>query len=279
MLGSKFAEILRAKGHEILAPSHSQVDLNRPHTLEAFFKAHSFDILINCAGFTRVDACEEAAKFTLALNVNGTAPGWLAQFCKKQGRTLVHFSTDYVFNGNKEEPYREGDQPDPLNVYGRTKWQGETLIRTENPHYYLVRTSWVFGPRGNNFVNTIVGLLKTRPRIEVVTDQVGGPSYTEDIARFTLELLEKNAEPGTYHFSNQGSTSWFGFAQEIRRQAGITSCEVVPVLTENVFRPAARPPNSRFDLSKAEAAVGHPFRPWQEALGEYLSKEYPLAAH
>ena len=137
-----------------------------------------------------------------------------------------------------------------------------------------MRTSWVFGPNGNNFVNTIVGLLRTRPRIEVVIDQQGGPSYTGDIASFTLELLEKKAEPGVYHFSNEGSTSWFGFAQEIRNQTGLTACDIVQVKTENVFRPAQRPANSRFDLSKSIKAVGHPFRPWQEALKDYLTKEF-----
>jgi dTDP-4-dehydrorhamnose reductase len=277
MLGFKMAEIFKAKGHELLTPSHSQVDLNRPHTIEIFFRDQSFDVLINCAGFTRVDACEEPAKFSMAMNVNGTSVGWLAKYCKKTNRILIHFSTDYVFNGRKAEPYVETDKPDPLNTYGKTKWQGEKLLQKENPFYYLVRTSWVYGLKGENFVNKMAELLMTKPRLEVVDDQVGGPTYTGDLAQFSLELLEKKAPPGLYHFSNGGTASWFEFAQDIQKQTGYVSCEIVPCSSENIFRPAQRPANSRFDLSKAIQAVGHPIRPWQEALGDYLMKDYQNA--
>ena len=274
MLGFKIAQVFGSKGHELLTPKSSEVNLNHPHTLEKFFKDNSFDVLINCGGFTRVDACEEPAKFSMAMNVNGTSAGWLAKFCKKTSRTLVCFSTDYVFDGEKGEPYREEDRPGPVNTYGRTKLRAEKLIQAEKPSYYLIRTSWFFGPQGTNFVDTIIGLLKNKARIEVVKDQVGGPTYTGDLALFTLELLEKKAEPGFYHFSNEGTTSWFDFAREIQKQTGLSSCEIAPVLSENVFRPARRPANSRFDLSKSVKAVNHPFRAWQEALGDYLTKEF-----
>ena len=272
------AEVLKAKGHELLTPSHEEADLNRPHTLEKFFKDQNFEALVNCAGFTRVDACEEPAKFSMALNVNGTSPGWLAKFCHRAKRTLVHFSTDYVFDGQKDGPYEETDSAAPLNVYGKTKWQGEKLIQAEGPAFYLIRTSWVFGPHGHNFVDTIAGLLKTKPKIEVVKDQVGGPTYTQDLALFTQELLEKKVPFGTYHFCNEGYTSWYGFAQEIQEQLGLSSCEIAPVSSENVFRPARRPANSRLDLSKASQAVGHGPRPWMEALKEYLTKEFKSEA-
>jgi dTDP-4-dehydrorhamnose reductase len=268
------AQVLKAKGHELLTPTHSQVDLNRPYTIENYFKDQTFDVLVNCAGFTRVDACEEPAKFSMALNVNGTAVGWLAKFCKKTHRILVHFSTDYVFNGQKEGPYLETDRAEPLNIYGRTKWQGEKLLMAEDPFYYLIRTSWVFGPQGDNFVSRMAELLMTKPRIEVVEDQVGGPTYTGDLAQFTLELLEKKAKPGLYHFSNAGHVSWFEFAREVQKQTGYASCEIAPVSSANIFRPAQRPANSRFDLSKSTGAVGHAFRAWQEALGDYLTKDF-----
>jgi dTDP-4-dehydrorhamnose reductase len=277
MLGSMVLEVFRSKGHEVLAPGRAEVDLERPHTLERLFKTRNFDVLVNCAAFTRVDASEEPAKFSMALNVNGAAVGWLAKFCREKGKILVHFSTDYVFNGRKEEPYLETDPPDPLNTYGRTKWQGEKLLLVENPFHYLVRTSWVFGPGGRNFVDTMIGLLGSKPRIEVVEDQVGSPTYTPDLAGFALELLEKKAEPGFYHFSNEGSCSWFDFAREIRRQTGLLECEIAGVSGESIFRPAARPANSRLDLSKSFLAVGHPFRPWKEALADYLAKGYSRA--
>lgn len=273
MLGSKIAEVFKAEGQELVAPDRSEADLNYPHTLEKFFNSHSFDVLINCAAFTRVDACEEPAKFSMAMNANGTAVGWLAKFCKKANRILVHYSTDYVFDGLKEDPYLETDPVSPINVYGRTKQQGEKLLLKENPHFYLIRSSWVFGPHGKNFVDTMVGLFKSRSRIEVVDDQVGGPTYTGDLARFTWELLGKKAAPGTYHFANSGHVSWHGFAKEIQKQTGLSRCEVVPVSSDRVFRPAERPGNSRFDLSKAAQALGRPPRGWQEALKDYLTKE------
>jgi dTDP-4-dehydrorhamnose reductase len=278
MLGSKSIEVFSAGGHSLLTPSLSEVDLTRPLTIEAFFKSQTFDVLINCAAFTKVDACEEPAKFTEALSVNGTAVGWLAKFCKKNSRVLVHYSTDYVFNGRQEQLYDETQAPDPVNAYGRTKWQGEKLILAENPFYYIVRTSWLYGPKGVNFVKTIAGLLKTRPRLEVVDDQVGGPSYTGDVARFTMELLEKKAEPGIYHFANSGYTSWFGFAKEIKGIIGSESCKLVPVSSEGVFRLAQRPANSCFNLDKAKKFLGRPPRPWPEALKDYLTKEYPHEA-
>ncbi|HJT23778.1 MAG TPA: sugar nucleotide-binding protein, partial [bacterium] len=188
------------------------------------------------------------------------------------------YSTDYVFDGRKEGPYQETDPTAPLNVYGRTKWQGEKLLFVEKPSFYLIRSSWVFGPRGKNFVDTMVGLMKSRSRIEVVDDQVGGPTYTGDLARFTWELLEKKAASGTYHFANSGHVSWYGFAKEIQKQMGFTRCEVVPVSSDRVFRPAERPANSRFDLSKSTRALGHSPRPWQDALKDYLQRELAVAS-
>ena len=152
------------------------------------------------------------------------------------------------------------------------EWQ--KLLQAENPVHYLIRTSWLFGPNGQNFVNTIADLLISKPRVEVVSDQFGGPSYTGDIAQFTLELLEKKAESGLYHFCNGGHTSWYEFAKEIQKQTGFASCEVAPVPSENVFRPAHRPADSRLDTSKAVRALGHPIRSWQEALGEFINKEF-----
>ena len=274
MLGSKMAEIAKSRGHELLTPAHAIVDLNRPHTLEKFFKENSFEALVNCAGFTRVDASEEPAKFSIAMNVNGTSLGWLGKFCARTGRTLLSFSTDYVFDGEKDGPYLETDGTNPLNTYGRTKRQGEKLAEDENPPFYMIRTSWVFGPKGDHFVKTIAGLLKTRSRIEVVEDQIGGPTYTGDLALFSLELLEQRRPFGFYHFSNQGAVSWFGFAQEIQKKIGNSTCKIVPVSSANVFRPAKRPANSRLDLSKSQMAVGRTIRSWQEALGEFLEKEF-----
>jgi dTDP-4-dehydrorhamnose reductase len=272
MLGSKVLEVFNQSGHELLTPLRNDLDLSRGDHVEKFFKSNSFEVLVNCAGFTKVDACEEKEQAPIAWNVNGTVVGTLARCCKAGGRLLVHFSTDYVFDGTKPGLYQETDKTNPVNVYGQTKLEGEKLIQIEKPFFYLIRTSWVFGPNGPNFVKTIAGLLKTKPKIEVVTDQVGGPTYTGDLAKFVLELLEKKAEAGLYHFANDGYTSWNGFAREIKVLTG-SACEVAPVLSDQFVRPAKRPSNSRFDLSKAALAVGRRPRPWQESLKEYLTKE------
>lgn len=272
MLGSKALEVFKQSGHELLTPFRTHLDLSRGDQIESYFKNNSFDVLVNCTGYTKVDACEEKENMPAAQDVNGTAVGRLAHSCKTSGRILVHFSTDYVFDGTKPEPYQETDKTNPVNVYGQTKLEGEKLLQAESPFFYLIRTSWVFGPGGPNFVKTIVGLLKTKSKIEVVTDLVGGPTYTGDLANFTLELLDLKAESGLYHFANDGYTSWNGFAQEIKVLTGF-SCEVAPTLSEKFVRPAKRPSNSRFDLSKASHAVGHRPRPWQESLKDYLIKE------
>lgn len=273
MLGSKMAEVLVQRSHNVLKPERAEIDLAQPETMEKYFKTHDFEILINCAAYTRVDACEEPSQYSLALNLNGAAPAWLARFCRKTNRKLIHFSSDYVFDGNKADPYTEEDTPHPLNVYGRTKWQGEKLILAEKPFFYLVRSSWLFGPNGKHFVNTLLKTLKTRPKVEVVSDQVGGPTYTGDLALFTLDLLEKKAEPGIYHFANEGYVSWFDFALEIQRQTGLHQCKVVPALSDNIFRPALRPANSGFNLDKARKVVSS-LRPWYEGLKDYLTKDW-----
>lgn len=271
MLGAQVAEKLRRGGHTVLTPSHAEVNLSKPHSLERFFEARSFQALVNCAAFTRVDACEEAAWHSEAFSVNGVGVGWLAKFCRQSGRTLIHFSTDYVFDGEKEEPYGETDIPNPINAYGRTKRQGEKLLMAEKPDFYLIRTSWLYGPGGRHFVKTMMELFRVKSKVEVVTNQMGTPTYTLDVASFLSELLDKQAPLGIYHFANQDRTSWYDFALEIQKQTGMKDCKIVPTLSENIIRPARRPANSVFDLSKATAAVGHSFRSWQAALEEYLS--------
>jgi dTDP-4-dehydrorhamnose reductase len=248
--------------------------LTRPILLGKFFRENDFEVLINCAGYTRVDYCEDPSQFPLAQAINGAGVAWLARLCKQRNRFLVHYSTDYVFDGTKESPYDELDAPHPLNAYGRTKWEGERLLAAETKDYHLIRTSWLYGAGGRkHFVTTLLEAFRTRPKVEVVSDQIGAPTYTQDLAAFTLELLERKAPAGAYHFSNSGSTSWFDFAVEIQKQTRLSQCRLVPALTEVVFRPAARPPNSRFNLGKAEGVLGKPIRPWAEALGEYLQKE------
>jgi dTDP-4-dehydrorhamnose reductase len=274
MLGSRMAQELTRRNHQVLAPVREAVDLTRPLLLEKFFRENDFEVLINCSGYTRVDYCEDPSQFPIAQAVNGAGVAWLARFCRQKGRFLVHYSSDYVFDGAKEEPYDETDPPHPLSAYGRTKWEGERLLRIEGPGHYIIRTSWLYGPGSRkNFVTSMIDIFKTRPKAEVVSDQVGAPTYAPDLAGFTLELVERRAPSGTFHFANSGFASWFDFASAIQSKTGLTQCRLVPASTDIVFRPASRPPNSRFNLSKAEGVLGKPIRPWSEALDEYLKKE------
>jgi len=261
MLGSKLLETAKNSGHSVDSPKHAELDITHLNQVQSYFETHEFDVLINATGFTRVDDCEEASSKTKAFSVNGEAIGRLAKWCRQTGRVLVHFSTDYVFDGQKKEPYVETDQTGPINAYGFTKLEGEKLIQKDSPFFYLIRASWLYGPGGQgHFVRTIVELLKTKTKIDVVNDQVGGPTYTGDLAQF-------------YHFANEGYASWYDFAKEIQVLTGLRACEIKSIASKDFPSKAARPANSRFDLSKSTQAVDHSFRPWREALQHYLSKE------
>jgi dTDP-4-dehydrorhamnose reductase len=275
MLGSKIHETAPALGFSVDGISHDDIDITNQNQVKSYFETHQFDVLVNCAAFTRVDDCEEAAGMEMALAVNGEATGFLAQECVRTGRKIVHFSTDYVFDGQKKEPYGETDPVHPVNAYGKSKLEGEKLIQNANPFFYIIRTSWLYGPNGkSHFVKTIANLLKIKPKIQVVKDQVGGPTYTGDLAQFTLELLNRKAEAGLYHFANEGYASWYDFAKEIQSLTGLTACAIEPILAKDFSRKALRPANSRFDLGKSNRALGRAIRPWQEALQYYLTEEF-----
>jgi dTDP-4-dehydrorhamnose reductase len=273
MLGSEAVIRLRASGHEILVPDRSTLDLADPRSLERFFQIQTFDGLVNCAAFTAVDACEDPSQYPLAWRINGEAPGEMARLSRASGRWMIQVSTDYVFDGTLDRPYQEGDPVNPVNAYGRTKLEGERLFQEAGSPGWIVRTSWLYGPRGRNFVKTIAGLLGTREKLEVVDDQTGGPTATADLADFFQSLLQTGAPHGIYHFAGSGFTTWYGFAEAIREELKITACELVPVPSGKFPRPARRPKNSRFDLRKAEAVSRGPSRPWREALREYLREE------
>lgn len=225
------------------------------------------NVVINCAAYTNVDLAEseEAA----ATRINGEGPGNLARRCKELGAKLVHFSTDYVFDGQGTEPYAAEMARAPLNAYGRSKAAGEVAIEDSGAEYLLVRTSWLYAPWANNFVRTIARLVKERETLQVVNDQHGRPSSAEQLVETTLGLLDKGAE-GTFHGTDGGACSWFEFAQEIGRQLD-APCAIEPCNTEAFPRPARRPAYSVLDLSKTEALLGHQ-SPWQSALKSVLDR-------
>jgi len=231
-------------------------------------------VIINCAGFTDVDGCESRERE--ATLVNGFGPGNLAAAALETGATLVHISTDYVFDGQKGEPYSEDDTPHPMSAYGRSKLKGEREILASGlERFYIVRTSWLFGPGGRNFVKTILRLAREREELRIVADQVGCPTFTEDLAEGMVRLLA-GGRFGTYHFANEGSCSWFDFAVEIVRQARSRGEElkvqkILSIGTEDYPLPARRPAFSVLATDKYRQVTKTEIPFWSDALQRYLA--------
>ncbi len=225
-------------------------------------------VVVNTAAFTAVDACEDDEEQATA--VNGTAVGHLAAACNEAGALLIQISTDYVFPGNADRPYEEDAAVAPGNAYGRSKLRGEELARTADRHL-VVRTAWLYGRGGRNFVEAIRGQIDAgAPSLEVVADQRGCPTFCDDLSDAVLDLAAAGST-GTLHAVNAGTTTWHGFAVEIARLLG-SAVAVVPVATIDVPRPAPRPPYSVLDTTRLEAALGRPMPPWQDGLRRYLEQ-------
>ncbi|MDI3281117.1 MAG: dTDP-4-dehydrorhamnose reductase [Bacillota bacterium] len=235
------------------------------------------ELVVHAAAFTNVDGCEEDPDRAFRVNALGTRNVALA--AAEAGAALVYISTDFVFDGRQEgqpRPYTEFDRPNPLSVYGRSKLAGEEFVRTLHPRHYVVRTSWLFGHQGKNFVRTILELARTRPELAVVCDQVGSPTYAPDLARQLLRLVPTGLY-GTYHISNKGSCSWYDFARQIlayagRREPRLAAVPVRPISTAELGRPAPRPSYSVLRNYCLELTIGDGMRPYQEALSEYLER-------
>lgn len=249
-------------------------DLTNRDQVLATLGAGGFDAILNCAAYTNVDGCE--AEEALANRVNGAGPGFLAEAAQASGATLVHVSTDYVFSGTATAPYTEDASVGPQSAYGRTKLAGEdAILHSGLPRYFIIRTSWLFGPGGKNFVETVLRLAGERDELGIVADQVGSPTFTADLAAAIFRLLDTRAY-GVYHFANSGHCSWFEFAREITRQAlGLGLLERVPIIkpltTKEYPLPARRPAYSVLATDKVSAATGIGIPAWQEALKRYLT--------
>lgn len=262
MLGTDLLALLGERGRGIDLPELDITDLLSVQRVLTTLKP---SVVVNCAAYTDVDGCESNSD--IAMQVNGEGVAFLAMITREIGATLVQVSTDYVFDGSKGSPYREDDLPRPLNVYGESKLAGELNVDV-NPDNLVVRTQWLYGLHGKNFVETMLRLGQEKDRLSVVDDQIGAPTWTVDLAKGILALLDAGCR-GTYHVANSGATSWNGFAQAIFAEAGMV-IQVDPLTTEQLNRPARRPLHSTLDCSKLVADTG--FRPqaWREALKQYL---------
>ena len=248
-------------------------DLTNCDQVMTVLRAGGFDTIINCAAYTHVDGCE--AEEALATRVNGDGPGFLAEAALASSATLVHVSTDYVFSGTAAAPYAEDAPVGPQTAYGRSKLAGEEAILNSGlPRYFIVRTSWLFGQGGKNFVETILRLAGERDELGIVADQVGSPTFTADLATAIYSLLSTRTY-GVYHFANSGQCSWFDFAAEITRQAkrlGLLERTplIKPLTTEEFPLPARRPAYSVLATDKVRAATAINIPTWQDALERYL---------
>lgn len=269
MLGRALVAVLsgRPGQHLVTAWDIEDIDITDRDGVGRALGRDSFEVVINCAAFTAVDKAETERETALA--VNGQGAGNVAAAARAAGAESVLLSTDYIFDGTKARPYREDDEPCPVNYYGNTKLVGERLARQADPDCLVVRTQWLYGAGGRNFVETMLLLAETKKTIRVVDDQHGSPTWTVDLAQ-AIALLVEGGYRGIYHASNAGQTTWCSFAQEIFRTAG-KDVEVLPITTGEFNAPAGRPKNSVFDLTRLIGDTGHTPRRWTEALAEYLA--------
>lgn len=267
MLGRAVVAEARRRGHVTLGLSHAQADITDPERLVYWADTFRPQIVINCAALTRVDDCETRREQAFA--VNGRAVGHVAAAAERARARLLQVSTDYVFDGEATEPYGEGAATGPRSVYGESKLEGERRA-AEHPRSLVVRTSWLFGPRGPNFVATLLRLIgEGKTPLRVVDDQTGCPTYTPFLARALWDLAPLELT-GVVHYRNREPVTWYGFACEIARLRD-RSVEVAPVTTEAFPRPAARPGYSVLDVRRFEETVGREVEDWQWGLAEYLS--------
>jgi dTDP-4-dehydrorhamnose reductase len=226
------------------------------------------DAVIHAAALTDVDYCE--AHEEEAYRVNGEGTGNLAEAASAAGALLIYYSTDYLFDGASAEGYREEDAPHPLSVYGKSKRMGENLVRDAGAHHLILRTSWLFGCNGKNFIRTIVGIAREGKALRVVDDQRGSPTYTRDLAERTAVLLQAGCR-GTYHVTNRGACTWYELACRSVAWAGVAGADVTPVTTREFPRPAPRPACSILRHARMEREQLPPMRPWEEAVQDYLA--------
>ena len=229
-----------------------------------WLKENPVDIFIHCAAYTAVDKAESEKE--KAFLINGSAPGWIASVLSETGTKLIYISTDYVFDGKSATPLSEEAETNPINIYGASKLEGERLVLQNNPLTQVVRTSWVYSAHGNNFVKTMIRLMKERSSINVVDDQIGSPTYAGDLAAAIMQMLEaKYFIPGIYHYSNEGETNWFSFAEEIKKRTD-SDCLVLPIPSSGFPTPAKRPAYSLLNKAKIKKDYGLYIPEWRSSL-------------
>lgn len=265
-LGSALMPVLqRNRSLAVLGIDYPDIDIADEQSVDLVFGGFDPDFVINCAAYTAVDNAETDEDRALA--INGLGPRNIALECRKAGAWLVHVSTDYVFDGTATHPYAEDETPSPASAYGRTKLVGDLAVQELLPQsHYLIRTAWLYGLQGSNFVKTMLRLERERETVSVVTDQVGQPTYAADLAEQIGLVMDRHPAVGTYHGTNSGDVSWYGFTREIFRLAGADPDRVLPTTSADFVRPAPRPAYSVLGHDRWMSQGLPEMRPWREAL-------------
>jgi dTDP-4-dehydrorhamnose reductase len=271
MLGRDVVQAARATEHEVVALARADLDLSDAAAVERAVAEHRPDAMLNCAAWTDVDGAEASEADALA--VNGAGAGHLARAAAATGASVVHVSTDYVFDGHKDAPYVESDPTAPLSAYGRTKLAGEHEVAASGGRHAIVRSSWLFGAGGSNFVATMLGLGAEADEVRVVTDQIGCPTWTGHLAPVLVALATGGAE-GVFHVAGAGAASWNTLTVEAFELAGV-DCRVAPATTEEFPRPASRPAYSVLGSERRDAPR---LPPWQDGLAAYLAERAEVPA-
>jgi dTDP-4-dehydrorhamnose reductase len=265
-LGYDVIERLKKLNIEHIGVNRENFDLTNEEQTKSFILNYGPDVVIHCAAYTAVDKAEDERDLCHAVNVLGTR--YIAQACKELDAKMVYISTDYVFDGEKEEPYEVTDTPNPVNYYGLTKYLGEQEVQKNLDKFFIVRTSWVFGKNGNNFVKTMLKLGQERKEIKVVCDQVGSPTYTYDLAKFLCDMIQTD-NYGIYHATNEGYCSWYEFACEIFKIAGMDDVKVIPIKSEEYPTNAVRPKYSKLSKNELKLKGFSTLPGWKDALKRY----------
>jgi len=270
-LGNEMQRLERLhQSHTFFNTDVQELDITDRLALKRFITDNAIDGIVNCAAYTAVDKAEDNPQLCALLNT--AASGFLAEAIEQRGGWLIQVSTDYVFDGTNHRPYVETDPVCPNSVYGRTKLAGEQEAQRLCSHTMIIRTAWLYSTFGNNFVKTMMRLGREKQQLGVIFDQIGTPTYARDLALAIFEAIEQGVKTGIYHFSNEGVISWYDFAKAIHRLAGITTCRVRPLHTEEYPTPATRPYYSVLDKTKIKQTYGLEIPYWEESLADCIKQ-------
>jgi len=267
LLGQALAHVMAGKKWEVVCPDRNDIDIFNADQLDAFIQDNRIEFVFNTVGYTRVEQAEDDQDS--ALRMNRKLPSVLGKVCRDRNIYLIHYSTDFVFDGKKNTPYTTEDIPSSQSTYGRTKLEGEKVLLSDPwEKLLIIRTAWLFGPFKINFVDRIISLAREKENINVVHDQVGSPTYTIDLAKYSLKLVSKETS-GLFHLANKGQATWCELASEVIRCAGLY-CKITPIPSGEYPQKAPRPSYSVLDCSKYCMVTGSSPRPWIQSLRDYV---------